>query len=299
MDSTTRRFASLTFLFPIGVCLLLLARSSWAEELALATGSDVNISSATTGLPGEHTSEKRLSVLAFWSIQGGFQSPSDPNYSAENDLDVLPSYKLSDSFSLIGDFGYKKELSQQQRLTANNALVGVSHSAFQLLPYLKFSPRAGIVAPFNEQARSEDSLITALSTTAVFDWDGAAIGARGLTATYWATFKRSFYQYYTSGTGETNIEFNVKHTGYIGYAFNDTISFLQTVIYDQGWNYIGHMKQKFELDEELDFKLSKNFSIGAGLSNSGDVMAANQQDSNVEIYNPNSASVFGNLIFRL
>ena len=271
--------------------------------MAFASDSDQisdqsNTVTQTTAKAADKPADKRLSLLGFLSTQSGLQHTDDPNYSAETDFTLLPSYKISDSYSVIGAFGFKQELTQQQRILGSNGMLGIGHKAIKLNPFISFSPSVGMGIPISDQSRNVDTMYTSGIGMVSLSLDGAGIGVKPLSVVYYGTASRTFYQYYSAADGKTNIEYELKHTGWITYGFTDKLSYMQTLIYAQGWNYLGNTTGKFEFDEELDYQLVKGIALGVGVSNSGDVQAANKQDSNVDIYNPNSASIYGSLILK-
>jgi hypothetical protein len=291
---------------------------------ALATSTGDSFGDVSSDSEGSATQKtvKDLSLMGLWTTMSGLQSRSDTNYSAETDFNLLGSYKLSSDYSLTGNFGLRKELSQQQRLLGQDGLVGVTHSAFVINPYMKFTPSMGVRIPISEQSSDYDSMYGGVQASGRIDFAGAAVGIKRASFTYIGTVGRDFYQYNQALSGgiigapnapapagsvgapvsggtspdQINIEYDFRNVALLNYQFTDALSFTETGIYVAGYDFDDVVHGNFQFTEEVDYQLAKQVTVGLGFSNGGNMLGPDGQSSNVEIYNPNSASVYGSLI---
>lgn len=272
--------------------------------------------SGTTGQKGA----KDLSLLGFWNTMSGLQSTSDTNYSAESDFNLVAVYKLSDSYSLMGSFGFRKELTQQMRLLGQDGVVGVMHNPIQLGSYVRFTPSAGIRVPMSQQSLDYDSMYAGAQAGVQLDFSGKAIGVGRLSLTYIGTVGRDFYQYTQAQSGGIlsapnapvldgsapqaggpspaliNIEYDLKSIALLSYQLSNKFSLTETGIYLAGYDFDGDIRSNFEICEELDYQLARQIGLGVGFSNGGNVLMPDGQSSNVQIYNPNSSNVYGSVV---
>jgi hypothetical protein len=307
------------------ICALVLSgvftQGAWATSSGDSASGEV---SSSDGSGGDTKAFKDLSLMGLWMTQSGLQSASDPNYQAETDFNLIANYKISSDYSLTGNFGFRKELTQDQRLLGQDGLVSIQHKAIALNPYIKFTPAIGARIPISEQSSDYDSMYGGVQASGRIDFNGKAIGVSRASFTYVATVGRDFYKYNQAVSGgaianpngpaqvdgsgnpipssgstssdQINIAYDFKNVALFNYQLTDALSFTETGIYVAGMDFDNNVRGNFELTEELDYQFAKNFTVGVGLSNGGNLLGPDGQSSNVEIYNPNASSVYCSVI---
>jgi len=59
-----------------------------------------------------------------------------------------------------------------------------------------------------------------------------------------------------------------------------------------GWTYRGNQSDSFDMYQELSFPVTKKLTVAVGHDNTGDVLKPNGTDSNVELFNPRSSTIY-------
>jgi hypothetical protein len=270
---------------------LISSTTTWASDSSALTSSAI----AQDVKPEEKTSPFGLAAIT--SLQSSLRNTNDPDYSAETDLILAPSYRLNEEFKLTAKFSFKQELSGYQRALADDGKVGIAMSPFVFNPFMKLTPSTAIRIPLSDASRNQDTMRVGGQVAGSLANDLAAVGLKGLMLTYTLSAGRNLYQYMTSSTGNGNIEYDVNHRVDLAYQVTDRISFAGVGKYLTGLDYSSNWTAHFELDEELDYQLAKAWSLGVGHTNAADALNSDGHSTNVQFYNPYTSAVYGSLSF--
>jgi hypothetical protein len=104
----------------------------------------------------------------------------------------------------------------------------------------------------------------------------------------------NYYEYSTDTNENLLSRYTLTQKYTIGYKWGD-LSVFGYFARRIGWTYRDTRNQAFEVSEELNYSMNKNFTLILGHTNGGAALAANGQDSNVMIINENDSIVYAGL----
>lgn len=147
------------------------------------------------------------------------------------------------------------------------------------------------VAPASKTSTKKDQLQTAISGRiglAFEPKDGGFFAATTLSA------GRNFHAYEEDINGNVLNQYSSNQQLKLGYTLDNwTISADYT--HKTRWTYRGNVKASFELTEELEYTINKNYAVAVGHTNSGSALKPNGTDSNIDVFNENNSVVYMSL----
>lgn len=105
---------------------------------------------------------------------------------------------------------------------------------------------------------------------------------------------QNFHAYEEDINGAVLNKFSSNQSITAGYSLADwSVSLLG--INRTRWTYRNNIKSSFEISEELAYSANKNIELAMGHTNAGSPLKANGTDSNIELVNENTSTVYGAL----
>lgn len=164
-------------------------------------------------------------------------------------------------------------------------------------PYvLTLNPTLSAVIPLSRLSRITTQLQTALV-------GGVSFGIRpdGLHQTEgnWSlaiglTAGRNFHPYSEDIKGRVLNQYSSNQTLNIGYAIFDW-SFSFEFINRSRWTYQNNVKQTFVASQEIGYAINQNLSVSVGHTNEASALKADASESNLNLIDENTSTVYGSL----
>lgn len=241
--------------------------------------------------------EKRWGLTTIADISSNLKEWGTPTSEVSTGLWLIPSYKLSSKFSAGVVFIVAKDLTGERKLSLARSDLTSSWTGIQLNPFLKLTAAGSVRLPLAKDARSRQSLITSVRLAPRLNFDLERAGLRGVTGFYEIAGVRYFHEYDTTTEGRSNSKWANSHWLSASYAFTDKLSFSSAFIWTAAWTYSGNQKNTFKFDEALDYQINEKLGVGIGISNEGNPLKANGQDSNIALIDGQTSSVYGSVTY--
>lgn len=176
--------------------------------------------------------------------------------------------------------------------------------AFQKLPtpvnsFLSLGYRLGVGLPSSKDSRVRQNLMMSTSASLSFLINSSYLPSKRMSLFLVSSAGKNIHEYDTDINGNVNMSHSANQMIALGYGITDRMAFSFNMTYRARWSYQNVMREAFDLSQELSYAVARSISLAVGHSNSGSILAANGQDSNVKLMNENSSIVYasGTYIF--
>ena len=234
-----------------------------------------------------------------WTFDSNIEASSslhsvqDPAHIASLELELMPRFTMAPSFLFKPLLVIDQELTQEKITFIKKSDLGFSYSGMDLNPFFHFSASSTVIIPISRGKWSQDSLLTGLKIAPrlSFGFEKTKF-LKPFSGFYELSGGRLFHEFTTSTTGLSNNRYLLAQKINLDIALNETLKISSIYSAVTGWTYLGNPTSKFEWASELDYQISSQWGSSAGVSNSGDTLRPNGQDSNVSLWNSNSTQIY-------
>lgn len=238
-----------------------------------------------------------LSITAVTEISSTLHKFSDPNHSATASFWLAPGVRISENYKLSGLFIFDKELTDKRENNLRNGTLTLRRSSIPMGSIVKLSPAASLILPLDDDARDRQSLVLGIKLSPRFLFDLEKLGVDFLSGHYQPSLTRNLHQFKTATTGSSNRAWAASNWLKLDFALWRKLTFSTSFVHSFLWTYEGNRTNTFSISEEIAWDVADNISIAAGHSNSGNAVKANGLNSNIDIFDPNSSTVYGSVSF--
>jgi len=261
-----------------------------------------NVQITKTQVKTSETSDYKLSgqILVFRSTN--LIDYNDGTRSDSYDIIAMPSLKTP-----IGNFSYKQSYSENikdNEDTANGLSDGSlsfnrgSYDWAWSSPYiLTMTPSVTVVIPMSKisvkqyqlQGAVAGGLSFGIKPDQLVKSDGTWSLMMGVTA------GRSFHAYEEDINGAVLNKYSSNQTLTVGYDIHDW-SFSFSLLNRVRWTYQGNMKTpSFIATEEIGYSINDHFNVAVGHTNEASAMKVNGVDSNYNLVDEKTSTVYGTI----
>ncbi len=241
--------------------------------------------------------EKRWGLTTIADISSNLQEWGTPKSVISTSFWLVPSYKLSSKFSAGLILILSKDLTGERQASLARSDLTSSWTGTQLNPFLKLTAAGSLRLPLAKDQRSRQSLITSVRLAPKLGFDLERAGLKGVTGFYEIAGVRYFHEYDTTTEGKSNSRWANSHWLSASYAFTDKLSFSSAFVWTAAWTYSGNQRNTFKFDEALDYQINEKLGVGIGISNEGNPLKANGQDSNIALIDGQTSSIYGSVTY--
>ncbi len=217
---------------------------------------------------------------------------SDRDRVSSLDFELAPWVAVGRNYKADGYVSVAKDLNGYLESKVTDARLGFFHNPIPLSKVWQYRPKVTVFLPVDSEKRDVNSFRTAVSMGNRFLFE------RGNLTGFWQTsFGKNFYQYTTTGAGDSNPSFSVSNSLKANLSFGKF--YLEvTPAASTRWTYEGTPSTTFDIAEEIGMGLGA-WTIGLGHTNSDSLYQANGSDSNFTFFNGNTSKLYltANLTF--
>ncbi len=202
------------------------------------------------------------------------------------------TYRPNTEYSARLWLAMNKSMVGNRESTINDSRLTFSKKAYSLNKNIQLGRSATVVLPTSKQSREDENMLFGIEINPSIRFQ---LGR--FSFMYLPRLSKSFHTYTSSNSGRTNNEYSIIQFYSGGYAINDYFSVSSTLIYTNNWSYSGRRKDPNYLTIlEMRYSYNNNFSTALGTMTGDSVYEAQVgADSNIELYDRNSSSIYGNV----
>lgn len=110
-----------------------------------------------------------------------------------------------------------------------------------------------------------------------------------------ANIGRNFHKYQEAESGAVNNQYSSTQYIEFSWAFSEAIGISANFTHKNTWTYQNVAKEIFDFSQELGLQINENFALAVGHNNNGNVLAADNSSSNVNIEDENNSTIYGSV----
>lgn len=209
------------------------------------------------------------------------------NQNLSSNLIFTGSYKLPTTTSISGLLWLNKSYEGERKLDPAAATVSASHSIYKHERVSIGGSVTGYI-PVSESDRKNTKLKTAIRLRPSIT---PTLPVEGLSLTLMPSVKFNFHEYENMRSGSSNVKYSTGIRGLISYQIIDGLSISFDNSYTRSFRYSGRESDVVSLSQSISYKINENLGVGLGHSNSGDALAANGVDTEVDVFDSKTSTV--------
>lgn len=271
--------------------LLIMSPATMAASVS-ATGTSVKSLDKSAGLSLDNVGISLSNTFATDT-----KTLSDSGKSMSNTSVLSLSYKLSETMKLSLVNIYDKDLENDREGLIRDPKIGISKSFGKLNRYVSASLSATGKIPLSKSSRISTSLQTSLGLGGSIVYDSSQHILKNLSLIYSPGAIVNFHEYRVTTSGSSNTQYTLSNSLTLNYGITDYMSAAASGTYYRNFDYTGHTKDFFSIEQSLSFVLPQNFSLTVGHSAGGSALAINGRESNVQLFDKDLSSYFLNISF--
>lgn len=202
-------------------------------------------------------------------------------------------YQINDELKASLGFSGSKDLSSSFEETIGNSTLTLSHSGAAITDRVTLAPSVTGIYPTNKDSKVRDEMIGALSvgSSLTFSVNPA------LALIYAPGFKNNFYKYETNRIGKSLTEYQATQSVIVSYSMTDKFSVSPSFTYINAWTHAGSERDPaYNTSLDFSYAYAEKIAMSIGGSTGGaHTITEKGPDSNLEIYDSESTSFYGNI----
>ncbi|MBY0471210.1 hypothetical protein K2X30_08595 [bacterium] len=276
---------------------------AWMIAVLLALGT----SSADAALPGSSVADEAdqgtpsgpAKLLTSLSVASDFFS--DSRHSVATTFSLMPSLRVGENYSLTGRFMLNVPVYGPDKNPGfEDGVISLRRKKLEINPVLSFSPGAGMILPVSRDSAVRRTMLVGLKLSPRLSMDlkrsQAPAALKNLTAFYELSPSFFSHEFQSTVDGRPNTRFALSHILNLEYSLGETgFSLSWTPTLSTSWTYNGVARSRFTMDEAIGYSLNQQLSLAAGISTSGDYLAANGTDTNLSFLDQNRSQFYFSL----
>ena len=249
-------------------------------------------------LEAEDEIPSRFSISADLSQSRNLVDFQDGSREDSTELLIVPSYKTK-----LGKFSAKIQYAQNQK-NSEDILNGFADALLTYTyppidwdwspPYIIFiSPGFTMVAPISKVSQKQ----TELQTSAIFNFNLGIKPDQLLKSEHaWSfllglTAGRNFHPFEEDINGAVLNKYSSNQSLTISYSYSDW-SLTLDLVNRSRWTYKDNVKQSFITNQEIGYDINSNLAISVGHTNEASAQKADGMNSNLNIIDEKTSTVF-------
>jgi hypothetical protein len=219
------------------------------------------------------------------------QNSSEYSFSTES------SFKFSNEMSLKALLNYSSYTKNELQNDFSDLLVSFYFMKTKLGSNLNFKPYLLSTLPISKDSRQRQQMNLGYGAGASLS-NQRGMMAGSLTSAGSLSFQKYSHKFETALNSTINTSHSANQQISLGWEYKQ-IGLLAMFRHINSWNYSNAMKESFFHLQAISWNINNNLSFSAGLSNSGNVLSANQEDVEIRLIDDNNSTLFAstNYIF--
>jgi hypothetical protein len=270
--------------------------------LVLSTGlvyGAEQAATSTTSIKVDESSKYESGASISSSFSASMHQLGDPARRLGQEFGLSPFLVNKKSgTTYFGSFSFNKDYRGEQQLDLNDLSLGLSTPLGSVLENnLLFKVSLVSTIPLSEYSRKWSKLYTAVTVapSAIVKLD--ALGLSGVTVVYSLRASLFFHQYKTAYTGMANTQYAVGNSVALSYSPIDKLSLSVNSSYGRNFTYDGVSRDGVQVGENISFSATDSISISVGHVNGGSPLATNGREVEINIYDRESSTVYGEISY--
>jgi hypothetical protein len=250
----------------------------------------------TTELKIENNESKskvgKFSQILDVSMNTDTKETSNQEKGYDTQIWYFLSYQMTEEYKARLWIDITKDLADSYEEKLQNTKVTFSKKGIKFGEKLTYTPSVTTVIPTSEKSKRNEELIVGLEVNTSLSY---ALND-SLSFSYNPRVGKNFHEYETSRTNKTNTSYKLVQFAGLSYDITDKYSAGTTLIQSNTWSYKGTRRNpSYLFITSLGYQAMKDLSLSIGTLQGGSlVQRENGPDGNIEIYDENETTYYGN-----
>lgn len=264
--------------------------------ICLALSSTVALANPITdqNAPLENT-HKPYSASLSAGINSNLLKTDTPDHTLDSDFNASVSLKPDAESAVTLSLGGVKNLKGERKFYWNDGSLSYSRRLYKDELY-SLSGLMLAVIPMSDDSRDNQGLRTGLLVAPTLT---SGFTTESFVASFRPSVRYNFHRYRTSRLGGSNTEYALSARLTLSYSFTDSISVSAVNTYTRNTTYYGNTKDAYAFIQSIDYQATPELSLSLGHANGGSVLAPNGTETDIDLYDDISSTVFFALTLSL
>ena len=237
---------------------------------------------------------KNWTLSAEASLNTSTHHFDDPDKVISSDFSLSPTYKLSNGITLYGSVSGNKNLNGERLWKWGNTAFGLS-SGLATTKYIRISGSLTASLPTSETAKDYQKMITALTASPSFSLVGKELGLKNVGISYKPSATVYFHEYTTALYGSSNKQYALSNKLSLSYSLSDQLALFGAGTYGRTITDKGNASDFYSFVAGGSYSPTAKTNISTGIAQGGSPLAPNGYETDIDLYDARSASMFFSL----
>lgn len=259
-----------------------------STKQAALTQSSINLSETDAA---KKTS--KFSQILDVSMNTDAKQTTDGEKGYNTQIWYFLNYQINDEYKARLWVDITKDLADSYEEKLQNTKITFSKRAYEFGKSIKYTPSITTVLPTSEKSKRNEEMILGLELNSSFSY---AVNDK-FRLSYNPRVGKNFHEYKTSRTNANNTEYKFIQFAGMSYSLSDKLSTSATLIYSNTWSYEGTRRDPSYVSIlTLGYSVTNALSASVGTIQGGSLLEReNGADKEIELYDENETTLFGNL----
>ncbi len=249
--------------------------------------------SATLSMPAApQTFGSRFHISASLAENSNLYKPESVDRHVITELTLIPSFSLSAQNTI----SIKSIIDHDETSVRNSEISDTSIGLNRTVPLIdgRLSHNYGIkaVVPTNHDSIAVDRLKAAAGIHYKLAWTW-----KMFEGFYDLSLRRNFHEFKVNAKGNPNIQSQLAHTVDTTVNLSSRWSIELSGIFKQAWTYSDFQHDSFIFESDLNFQMTKAWTLNVGMNTEGSALKASGSGSNLKAFDENTSVIFAGVTF--
>lgn len=228
-------------------------------------------------------------------INSNLLKSSTTDHTLDSDFNLSVSLKPAPDNAFTLSLGAVKDLKNEREFFWSDGSLSFSQRLYRTPDY-SVSGLLLAVLPMSKDSRENQGLRTGILLAPTIT---SGFTTESFVASFRPSVRYNIHRYRTSRVGGSNTEYALSARLTVSYSFTDLISASAVNTYTRNTTYYGNTKDAYSFIQSIDYQATPELALSIGHANGGSALAPNGVDTEINIYDDISSTVFFALTLSL
>lgn len=229
------------------------------------------------------------------TINSNLHAPSANEHALNTDFEISPSYKLTEKTTLIAALSGNKDFKGERKFELYDSYIGAVRPIHNF-GHISVSALGLVFIPLSEASKLS-SFKSGVFLASTFTLDMTNLYFNNFGFDFRPGVRVNFHQFETSLAGGSNTKYSLSGRFRIHYTFSDKFKMSLSNSYSRSTTYLGNTRDSYAFSQNLSYALNQAAEVSVGHSKGGSPLSANGKETEIEIFDSRSSSIYTGLSY--
>jgi hypothetical protein len=265
-------------------------------SLILTSPGQAQETASLNQVAGELEQVNNLGINASATLNSNLEQLNSTDYTANGDFALTLIFKNFPLGNLNLFLNATKDLTGERQFTMNDGSISNVHNLGEY-SNINLGLSLSAVLPISENSIKNTHLNTKLTATPIasYQFKHMTSALDWLSISYRPSVGTYFHDYQVTETGSSNPQYSLAQRAILSFSLSDNFSLDLDGSYTRYYSYQGTTWDLFNFDQSISYAFNAYGSVYIGHNNSGSALAPNGRDSNLDLFDDRSSTVYSGL----